>query len=213
MIAVPPWIRAGKRSSQGAILLEVLMATGFISILGVFLLSLLFHARRIDTFMTDGMDDLRRANRLFDLLKSDLALSKAILLEDGSQEEEWTPRLTLLVGTRAGIVGAQSTIVRYGNEGQEGNLTRSEMLPDGSMSAIKLARGENVDFKITPSGDQPDEPPSATGGKTKEIRVRLGAPEDAAGGVSGEGTQGSGRQLVFPLPVPVPVVSSKALRL
>jgi type II secretory pathway component PulJ len=213
---------------QGAVLIDVLISLGLISILAVFLLSVLLNARNIDRVLTDSLAAYHQTNRVFELLKSDLSHSRAIIVA-GRDEGADGRSSSLMLLQEHEPDGTRGPVIEYHWVDEFSTLMRTVLLRDGRIGEEGLPVEHPVEFEILMAESQDDGGSGlglripAAEGVVMRMASKSQEQESSSGGIQEIVQQATtshepglaeatGKALHFPFPVPVAVIAAEDLR-
>lgn len=217
-----PWLRmrrvpprrdpSNRGNPPGAILIDVLISLGLISTLAVFLLSVLLNARKMDEALTKSLDAYHETTVLYELLKTDLAHSRAIAVA-GLDDTAGRRSSSLLLLQDQGE--ADVSTIQYDWKEDAFVLMRTVLLTDGRAMERGLSVDGAVEFEILRSASDDG---GGVGAEGVVVYVGSGPehPTEAPGDFTSrehDVAEDAARTLSFPFPVPVDVIDAKDLRL
>lgn len=223
------------RGTRGAVLLEVLLATGLLGVVTACLLTGFQQARKIEGELKETLGELEESNRVIELLQRDLLRARVILREDAGRPRG-TSLTMLLEPTEPGTADAGGlSLVGYHWDPAESTLVRTVELHDGPPLSVCIGRRSPVGFEIVaerapqsvdtglaPQGFPPsaeDDLSHRPAARAVRVRILEGVHAElysslVGGDASADvvGLSGASREFVIPLPVAIPVVAPEESR-
>jgi len=193
---------------EGIVLLEVLMALGFVAVIGVFLLGVLRNARVLDENLSESLGRYRERTRFFDSLTADLLSARSVVVD----EERAGPAggLVLRVAMESADFDMPTTLIAYEWDAESGALLRKRLLEDGRREATTLTLEKAVRFEPVFTTRATEDDASQDETLVSAVEVYEAVTDTLAIGGPPERDEAA---IVFTLPVPVVVEEMENLSL